>query len=293
MVAEVARDRRAAAVGSRRSPKSTTIAIVPTRSGTPTSANSKKPKPPDARVVGGVGDDDVDGRCRSARAASPRGRRTRAACRSCDGERPSRTASTTTTGSERGDRAVDVISAVRSATSSSMQHEQPRPAVAGRGDQLLPGPGRDARGVEPLADDEQRGDEEHGRVAEARERLLEPSTPVAQSVSATPIATIATGMRSQTKHADRRAEDEEGDRGVAHASRLHARAPTRASRLADRRLSRLSARVHRGARAERDPEQVPADEEQRPDDAEDEDERQHHRRRPCRCRRPSGSAARR
>ena len=49
-----------------------------------------------------------------------------------------------------------------------------RPAVgAAARDELLPGPGGDPGGVERLADDEERRDEDDGRVAEAGERLAE------------------------------------------------------------------------------------------------------------------------
>ena len=92
---------------------------------------------------------------------------------SCDGERPSRTAVTATTGSSAATAPLTLISAVTHGDEQQHQHDQPRPALADPRDELLPGPRRHAGRVERLADDEQRRDEDHRRVAEARERLVE------------------------------------------------------------------------------------------------------------------------
>ena len=76
-------------------------------------------------------------------------------------------------GHERGDRAVDVDQRRQQRHQRHRQDDQPRPALARRRDQLLPRPRGDPGRVEPLADDEQRRDEDHRRIAEPRERLLE------------------------------------------------------------------------------------------------------------------------
>ena len=106
-------------VGSSRSPKSTTIAIVPATSGTPTSANAKKPKLPDARrrprrsetitLTGEPGEREQRPGMRGERERHQQlGRRAAAAAR------PSRP----TTGSSAATAPLTLISAVSTATSS-------------------------------------------------------------------------------------------------------------------------------------------------------------------------------
>ena len=56
---------------------------------------------------------------------------------------------------ERGDGPVDADERRQPGTHQHHQHEQPALAVAGTGDELLPGPRRDAGGVERFADHEQ------------------------------------------------------------------------------------------------------------------------------------------
>ncbi len=85
----------------------------------------------------------------------------------------SRIAITAHDGEESGDRAVHADQRCQQRDEEQHQDEQARAAVAGPRDQLLPGPRGHARRVEGFADDEERGDEDHGRVAEAGQRLLE------------------------------------------------------------------------------------------------------------------------
>ena len=119
--------------------------------------------------------------------------------RSCDGARPSRTAITTTTGKSAATEPLTLISAVSPATSSIIRTTTRARGCPRRRDQLLSRPGRHARRVERLADDEERGDEDDRRVAEAGERLLEVEDARRPERQATPSATIATGRRSQMK----------------------------------------------------------------------------------------------
>ena len=106
---------------------------------------------------------------------------------SCDGDRLSRTAMHHHHRQERGDRAVD----------ADQRGEQRRPAASSAraagsrlspapGDQQLAGPGGDAGRLQAGADDEQRGDEDHRRIAEAGQAWPSVRTPVAQSASAPP-----------------------------------------------------------------------------------------------------------
>jgi hypothetical protein len=62
----------------------------------------------------------------------------------------------------------------------------------------VPGPGCHSGRVQTLADDEERGDEHHCRIAESGECGIEVQHPVAQSTSDVPTATTATGKRSTT-----------------------------------------------------------------------------------------------
>ena len=100
--------------------------------GSPTRANSKKPNAPDTCVVGRLGDDDVHRRRREDEQRPPACAAKASGIRSWEGARRVRTAITTTTGSEGGDRAVRrdrAPSARRRA--SIVEHERTRPAVTG------------------------------------------------------------------------------------------------------------------------------------------------------------------
>ena len=105
--------------GSRRSPKRTMIAIVPTRSGIPTSANSKKPIAPTPASFAAsetitLTGDPVSAISDPAWAPNARG------MRSCEDGRPRRTESTTTTGRSAATEPLTEMSAVRKATSRSI-----------------------------------------------------------------------------------------------------------------------------------------------------------------------------
>ncbi len=72
--------------------------------------------------------------------------------RSCDGDRPRRTAITTTTGSNAATAPLTLISAVSSADQQHREHDEARPALAGTVDQLLAGPRGDSGRIERFAD---------------------------------------------------------------------------------------------------------------------------------------------
>ena len=140
---------------------------------------------------------------------------------SCDGERPRRTRDDDHHRQQRRDRAVDADERGQPGHQQHHQHEQPRPAVADPRDELLAGPGGDPGRVEPLADHEQRRDEDDRRVAEAGERLVEvQDAGEVQSASAAPIATSPTGIRFETNSDDDR---DAGSRSVIAMSLMPAR----------------------------------------------------------------------
>ena len=140
-------------------------------SGIPASANSKKPKPPrrprsaasDTITFTGV---PVSASIEPACAPNTSG------ISSCDGNRPVRTASTTTTGSSAATAPLTLMSAVIAATNSIVSTTSRVRSVARPIEQLLAGPCRHPGSVERLADHEQRGDEQHRSVAEAGQRLV-------------------------------------------------------------------------------------------------------------------------
>ena len=159
-------------VGGSRSPKRTTIAIVPASSGMPDERELEEPEPPHPRVSRVPGDDDVDRRPGEGEQrpgmSSERERHEDLGRRhvEADGHHGD-------DGQKRGDGAVHADQRCEHGHEQHHQDDQSRAAVSRAGNQLLPGPGGDARRVEPFADDEQRRDEDHRRVAEAGERLLE------------------------------------------------------------------------------------------------------------------------
>src|SRR5690606_32319155 len=69
----------------------------------------------------------------------------------------------------------------------------------GAADHLAAGPGGHAGGLECLADHEQRGDEQHGGIADPARAWSRSSTPLAHRASETPTATTASGTRPETK----------------------------------------------------------------------------------------------
>ena len=78
---------------------------------------------------------------------------------------------TTTTGSSAATAPLTLIRAVSPATSSIIRTSSRVRLSPTRAMSCWPGPGRDAGGVEALADDEQRRDEDDRRVAEPGQRL--------------------------------------------------------------------------------------------------------------------------
>ena len=182
---------------------------------------------PDAGVRRGVGHDDVHRR--------PREREQRARVRA-ERERqeqlrrrpPEPHGHHDDDGHERRDRAVDVDEGGHERHQRHREDDQPRAAVTGRLDQLLARPRGDPGGVERFADHEQRRDEDHRGIAEARERLLEvehPGRPQRQRD-----ADRDDGRRHAARrehHHDRR-QDQVRDGGVAHlpaSRRAHRRSP--------------------------------------------------------------------
>ena len=76
-------------------------------------------------------------------------------------------------GSSAATAPLTLITAVSRATSSIIRMIEPRPARSRPVDQLLAGPGGDSGRVDPLADDEQGGNEEHRCIAETGQRLIQ------------------------------------------------------------------------------------------------------------------------
>ena len=92
---------------------------------------------------------------------------------SCDGERRRRTAIRTTTGVSAATEALTVMNAVTRATTAIVSTTTRVRSFPTRAISAWPDERRHTGRLERLADDEERGDEEDGRVAEARQRLLQ------------------------------------------------------------------------------------------------------------------------
>ena len=128
--------------------------------------------------------------------------------RNCEGDIRRRAA---VTAQERGHRPVDADQR-RQHRDGEHQQREACPGLAGACDQQLSRTGRRARRVERLADDEERRDEDHGRVAEATERLIDRQQlplPRATKPRRMRRRRWATGPR---RRGDRDREDEKGDR---------------------------------------------------------------------------------
>ena len=217
VVAEVGAGSRAALrCGSSRSPKSTTIAIVPGHQRHADERELEEAEAPDAGVARGSETITLTGVPVSA-SSEPACAPNASGSSSCDGEPAEAHRHHDDDGQQRRDRAVDADQRGQRGDQQHHEDDQPRPALARARDQLLPGPRRHAGGVERLADDEQRGDEEHRRVAEAGERCVE-------------VEHAGRPQRERDAERDERdreavpdeqrrppAEHEEGDRAVAHA----------------------------------------------------------------------------
>ena len=100
---------------------------------------------------------------------------------------------------QRGDRAVEADQRGEQRHQDHREEQKPRSAFLARAaDQELAGPGGDAGHLEPGADDEERGDEDDGGIAEAAERLPRVSTPRRPERKRVIIATTTTGSLFQT-----------------------------------------------------------------------------------------------
>ena len=95
----------------------------------------------------------------------------------CDGGRPRASSDDDHERQEGGDRPVDADQRRHRGHEQSDDQQQRAPLGPGPGDDLLPGPRRDARRIERLAHDEQPRDEDDRRVAEACESLGERQHP--------------------------------------------------------------------------------------------------------------------
>ena len=137
--------------------------------------------------------------CRSATSSEPAWAAKASGISSCEGERPSRTAITTTTGTSAATAPLTLISAVsrrRAASSARSAASGSRPT---RSISSCP-----AHAVTPVASSASLTTNSAPMKSTAgspkpASDWSRSRTPVAQSESATPIATIATGRRSQTK----------------------------------------------------------------------------------------------
>ena len=119
--------------GSRRSPKSDDDRDRADEQRDADERELEVAEPAHAGVVGGLRDDHVHRRPGQHEQRAGVRARTRAAAAAATAERPSRTAITTTTGSSAATAPLTLISAVSSATSSIVQHDQPRAARRRRG----------------------------------------------------------------------------------------------------------------------------------------------------------------
>ena len=171
---------------------------MPASSGTPTSANSKKPKAPtpassaasETITLTGV---PVSTSSEPACAAKATG------SRSCDGERPSRSANNTVTGRSAATAPLTLISAVNPATSSMVRTTSRVRLSPTASISRWP-----AQAVTPVASSASlTTNSEAMKITVGSPKPASASsssrTSVAHSDSATPTATIATGRRSQTK----------------------------------------------------------------------------------------------
>ena len=132
----------------------------------------EEPEPAHPRVIRVPGDDDVDRRP-GEREQRPGMRSERERHQDLGRRHAEADGHHGDDGQKGGDGAVHADQRCEHGDEQHHQDYQPRTAVSRACDQLLPGPGRDARRVESFADDEQRRDEDHRRVAEAGERLVE------------------------------------------------------------------------------------------------------------------------
>ena len=196
------------------------IAPVPSTSGMPAIANSKKPKPPSPASSAAFDRSTFTGEPTSV-SRPPALAENASGMAICEIGMPTRIAATTATGKSAATAPMKLIAAVNS-TQTSMRRTSSRVRLAPcLLDQDLPRPGGHARRLQARADDEQRGDEDHHRVAQAGERRA---------------GVEHTGVEQRERHAERhdgdrhavpdeqrngRGQDGEGDGDVAHERRDH------------------------------------------------------------------------
>ena len=191
------------------------MAIVPATSGMPTSANSKKPKPPPPGVARRLHDEHVDGRAgeRQQRAGvrpeherDHQLRRRPAQPHGHDHDHRQ----------QRGDRAVDADERREERHDEHHQHEQARSGRPRPRDEPLADPGRGAGRVQALADHEQRRDEQHRRVAETGDRLVQRQHAGGPQRERRPDGHDIHGQPVPDEQRPRRDEDRERDLDVGH-----------------------------------------------------------------------------
>ena len=182
--------------GSNRSPRSVTIAIVPTRSGTPR-MRTRRSRTACRVLERCVGDEHVHVRARQGQLRA--GMRPEAqGDQQLRRRRESRFAATTTTGRSAATAALTVTNAVRPRRRASSGRAAASAARPARSISCWP-----AHAVTPvdrgLAHDEQRRDEDDDRSPNPARLCLEREDAGAHSASAAPRATTSTGSRPQTK----------------------------------------------------------------------------------------------
>lgn len=163
------------------------------------------------------------------------------------GRLPVRTASTTTIGSSAATAPLTLMSAESTATAIMISVVNERGLVPARVTSCWPALPPVARGIQTLTDDEERRDEDDHRVSESREGLFDGEHAGQVQESATPIATIPTGILLATNAADRQSEDDERDNDGIHRAPEFESPPTSsfAQRPAWRHPSRVAPACHR------------------------------------------------
>ena len=190
--------------GKRRVPRRITITIVPSKSGTPTNANSKKPMAPTPASAAAsermaFTGDPVSASSDPALPANASG------MSSCDGGWPRRTDRTTTTGRRAGTEALRLMVAARTATSTMRRTRscaRPPPARAINNWPTLAVTPVASRAALTTNRDAMKAIVGSPRPPRAWRSVRRP---VAQRASGVASATITTGNRSQTKSTTRAA----------------------------------------------------------------------------------------
>jgi hypothetical protein len=122
-------------------------------------------------------------------------------------------------------RAVDADHRGQAGDQHHHEDQQAPPAGTGQRDELLPSPGGHPPGVQALADHEQRRDEDHYRVTEAGEGLVQVEDPGGPQGERGTEGHQLDGEPVQDEQDDHGGEHREADRNVTHATpRLTSRA---------------------------------------------------------------------